>query len=45
MALESADIVLAGKSGAHYKQTGRRHLRYEELFVPDRIVEIRTGAS
>ena len=34
-------VVLAGKAGAHYKQNGEeKHLRYEELFVPDRMVEI-----
>lgn len=34
-------VVLAGKAGAHYKENGEeKHLRYEELFVPDRIVEI-----
>jgi saccharopine dehydrogenase-like NADP-dependent oxidoreductase len=34
-------VVLAGKAGAHYKQNGEeKHLRYEELFVPDRIVEV-----
>jgi saccharopine dehydrogenase-like NADP-dependent oxidoreductase len=34
-------VVLAGKSGAHYKENGEDiRLSYEELFVPDRIVEI-----
>jgi saccharopine dehydrogenase-like NADP-dependent oxidoreductase len=34
-------VVLAGKSGAHYKENGEEiRLSYEELFVPDRIVEI-----
>ena len=34
-------VVLAGKAGAHYKQNGEdKHLRYEELFVGDRIVEV-----
>src|SRR6266496_1598699 len=34
-------VVLAGKSGAHYKENGEEiRLAYEELFVPDRIVEI-----
>lgn len=34
-------VVLAGKGGAHYKVNGEeKHLRYEELFVPDRIVEV-----
>ena len=34
-------VVLAGKAGAHYKQNGEdKHLRYEELFVPDRMVEV-----
>jgi saccharopine dehydrogenase-like NADP-dependent oxidoreductase len=34
-------VVLAGKSGAHYKENGKEiRLSYEELFVPDRIVEI-----
>ena len=34
-------VVLAGKRGAHYKENGEEiRLAYEELFVPDRIVEI-----
>ncbi len=34
-------VVLAGKSGAHYKENGEEiRLSYEELFVPDRVVEI-----
>jgi saccharopine dehydrogenase-like NADP-dependent oxidoreductase len=34
-------VVLAGKAGAHYKENGEeKRLQYEELFVPDRIVEI-----
>lgn len=34
-------VVLAGKSGAHYKQDGKEiRLKYEELFVPDRIVDV-----
>jgi saccharopine dehydrogenase-like NADP-dependent oxidoreductase len=34
-------VVLAGKAGAHYRENGEeKHLQYEELFVPDRIVEI-----
>ena len=34
-------VVLAGKSGAHYKETGEeKRLQYEELFNPDRIIEI-----
>jgi saccharopine dehydrogenase-like NADP-dependent oxidoreductase len=34
-------VVLAGKSGAHYKENGEEiRLSYDELFVPDRIVEI-----
>jgi saccharopine dehydrogenase-like NADP-dependent oxidoreductase len=34
-------VVLAGKSGAHYKENDQeRHLRYEELFVPDRVIEV-----
>jgi len=34
-------VVLAGKAGAHYRQNGEeKHLRYEELFVPDRLVEV-----
>lgn len=34
-------VVLAGKSGAHYRENGEeRRLRYEELFVPDRLVEL-----
>jgi len=34
-------VVLAGKAGAHYKQNGEeKHLRYEELFSPDRIIDV-----
>src|SRR6266496_5766089 len=34
-------VVLAGKAGAHYRENGEeKHLQYEELFIPDRIVEI-----
>jgi saccharopine dehydrogenase-like NADP-dependent oxidoreductase len=34
-------VVLAGKAGAYYKENGeKKHLEYEDLFVPDRIVEI-----
>jgi len=34
-------VVLAGKSGAHYKENGEeKMLPYEELFSPDRIIEI-----
>ncbi|TMI96880.1 MAG: hypothetical protein E6H06_02975 [Bacteroidetes bacterium] len=34
-------VVMAGKAGAHYRENGEeKHLRYEELFVPDRIVDI-----
>jgi saccharopine dehydrogenase-like NADP-dependent oxidoreductase len=34
-------VVLAGKAGAHYKENGEeKHLKYEELFVPENIVEI-----
>ena len=34
-------VVLAGKSGAHYKESGEeKRLQYEELFNPDRIIEI-----
>src|SRR5688500_8154705 len=35
------NIVLAGKSGAHFKEHGEEErLTYEELFTPDRLVEI-----
>jgi saccharopine dehydrogenase-like NADP-dependent oxidoreductase len=35
------NIVLAGKAGAHYRDNGEeKRLQYEELFTPDRIVEI-----
>jgi saccharopine dehydrogenase-like NADP-dependent oxidoreductase len=35
------NIVLAGKAGAHYKENGEEiKLGYEELFTPDRMVEI-----
>ena len=34
-------VVLAGKSGAHYKESGEeKRLQYEELFNPDRVIEI-----
>jgi saccharopine dehydrogenase-like NADP-dependent oxidoreductase len=34
-------VVLAGKSGAHFKENGEeKRLTYEELFVPDRVIEI-----
>jgi len=34
-------IVLAGKSGAHYKENGEeKRLQYEELFSPERVIEI-----
>jgi saccharopine dehydrogenase-like NADP-dependent oxidoreductase len=34
-------VVLAGKSGAHYKENGEeKRLQYHELFNPDRIIEI-----
>ncbi len=34
-------VILAGKAGAHYKEKGEeKRLAYEELFVPDRIIEI-----
>jgi len=34
-------VVLAGKSGAHYKESGQeKRLHYEELFTPDRVIEI-----
>ena len=35
------NILLAGKSGAHYRENGEeRKLKYEELFTTDRIVEV-----
>lgn len=35
------NIILAGKSGAHYREHGREvQLPYEELFTPDRLVDI-----
>ena len=35
------NILLAGKSGAHYRENGEeKRLKYEELFTTDRIVEI-----
>lgn len=35
------NIVLAGKSGAHFKENGQsRHYNYEELFDANRVVEI-----
>jgi saccharopine dehydrogenase-like NADP-dependent oxidoreductase len=34
-------VVLAGKSGAYYKESGEeKRLQYEELFNPDRVIEI-----
>ena len=34
-------VVLAGKSGAHYKESGEeKRLQYEELFNPDWVIEI-----
>ena len=35
------NILLAGKSGAHYRENGEeKRLKYEELFTTERIVEI-----
>lgn len=35
------NIIMAGKSGAHYRENGKEiNLPYEELFTPDRIVTI-----
>ncbi len=35
------NIIMAGKSGAHYLENGvEKRLRYEELFTADRLVEI-----
>jgi len=35
------NIILAGKSGADYKEDGHKvHLKYEELFNADRVVEV-----
>ena len=35
------NILLAGKSGAHYRENGEeKKLTYEELFTADRVVEI-----
>ncbi|NOT51204.1 MAG: hypothetical protein HOP10_07995, partial [Chitinophagaceae bacterium] len=35
------NIIMAGKSGAHYKENGEeQRLTHEELFTPDRMVEI-----
>jgi saccharopine dehydrogenase-like NADP-dependent oxidoreductase len=35
------NILLAGKAGAHYREDGKeKHVTYEELFIPDRLVEI-----
>ena len=35
------NILLAGKSGAHYRENGEeKKLKYEELFTADRLVEI-----
>lgn len=37
------NIILAGKSGAHYRENGEEmRMAYEELFTPDRVVEIPT---
>jgi saccharopine dehydrogenase-like NADP-dependent oxidoreductase len=37
----SRNILLAGKSGAHYRENGKEiFLKYEELFRSDRLVEI-----
>jgi saccharopine dehydrogenase-like NADP-dependent oxidoreductase len=34
------NVALAGKAGAHYKDNGKDvHLKYEELFNPDRAIE------
>ncbi len=34
-------VVLAGKAGAHFKDNGEeKRLPYEELFTPDRVLEI-----
>jgi saccharopine dehydrogenase-like NADP-dependent oxidoreductase len=34
-------VVLAGKAGAQYRENGKNiDLHYEELFIPDRIIEI-----
>jgi len=35
------NIIMAGKSGAHYRENGEdKRLQYEELFTADRVVEI-----
>lgn len=35
------NIIMAGKSGAHYRENGtEKRLSYEELFTPDRIVDV-----
>ncbi|MEO5946106.1 MAG: saccharopine dehydrogenase C-terminal domain-containing protein [Chitinophagaceae bacterium] len=35
------NIIMAGKSGAHYRENGEEiKLKYEELFTADRLVEI-----
>ncbi len=35
------NILLAGKSGAHYRENGEeKNVKYEELFTADRMVEI-----
>jgi len=35
------NILLAGKSGAHYRENGEeKRLKYEELFTAERIIEI-----
>jgi saccharopine dehydrogenase-like NADP-dependent oxidoreductase len=35
------NIILAGKAGAHYKENGEEiRLKYEELFSPDRMVDV-----
>jgi saccharopine dehydrogenase-like NADP-dependent oxidoreductase len=34
-------VVLAGKTGAHFKENSEeKFLKYEELFLPDRVIEI-----
>ncbi len=35
------NIIMAGKAGAHYRENGTEvKLQYEELFTPDRLVDI-----
>lgn len=35
------NIIMAGKSGAHYRENGQEvNLPYEELFTPERMVEV-----